>query len=249
MADSERVPTPMNKWGALTAVILVGGLLVAGVWLRSGLIGSERWPVRWLDVEGDLERTSAAQVRAAAVGPASAGFFAADLETLQTAVEALPWVASAAVGRDWPDVLHIRVIEHRPVARWNGHRLMSDRGEVFEVSGNISMQGMVELAGPETRREEVLEHWLAMRRRLASVGLDIERLAVDERGAWTVELDSGKHLALGREHMHERLARFVRVHDQLRAQGRPIVGIDLRYPNGLSVRWADKPIQEIAYRG
>ncbi len=249
MADFEQVPTPMNRWGVLTGVLLVGALLVAGVWLRSGLIGAERWPVRWLDVEGDLERTSAAQVRSAAFGPASAGFFAADLEALQLAVEALPWVASASVGRDWPDALHIRVIEHRPVARWNRHRLMSDRGEVFEVSGNISMQGMVELAGPDARRDEVLEHWVHMRRRLASVGLDIERLAVDERGAWTVELDSGKRLELGREQIHERLQRYVRVHDQLRSQGRPIAGVDLRYPNGLSVRWADKAIQEVAYRG
>jgi len=239
----------MNRWGVLTAVLLIGGVLIAGVWLRTGLIGSERWPVRWLDVEGDLERTSAAQVRSAAFGPASTGFFAADLEAVRAAVEALPWVALAAVGREWPDALHIRVIEHRPVARWNGHRLMSDRGEVFEVSGNVSMQGMVELEGPEARREEVLEHWTHMRRRLALVGLDIERLAVDERGAWTMELDSGKRLSLGREHIHERLQRYVRVHDQLRSQGRPIAGVDLRYPNGLSVRWADLQIQEVAYRG
>jgi cell division protein FtsQ len=239
----------MNRWVVLTGVVIVGCLLVAAVWLRTGLIGSERWPVRWLDVEGDLNRTSAGQIRSAAVESASAGFFAADLEAVRRAVEALPWVASATVGRQWPDALHIRVTEHRPVARWNDHRLMSDRGEVFEVSGTISMQGLALLEGPEARREEVLENWQSMRRKLAVVGQDIERLAVDERGAWTADLDSGKQLALGREHVHERLQRYIGVHEQLRAQGRAISRIDLRYTNGLSVRWASSLSEEVAHRG
>jgi cell division protein FtsQ len=239
----------MNRWALLTGVLIVGGLLVAAVWLRAGLIGSDRWPVRWLDVEGDLNRTSAGQIRSAAVETASAGFFAADLESVRSAVEELPWVASATVGRQWPDALHIRVTEHRPIARWNDHRLLSDRGEVFEVSGSISMQGLALLEGPEPRREEVLDNWRLMRAQLAAVGQDIERLSVDERGAWTADLDSGKQLALGREHIHERLQRYIGVHDQLRAQGRAIARIDLRYTNGLSVRWASQPSLEVAQRG
>ncbi len=239
----------MNRWAVLTGVLIVGGLLVVAVWLRAGLIGGERWPVRWLDVEGDLNRTSAGQIRSAAIESASAGFFAADLESARRAVEALPWVASATVGREWPDALHIRVSEHRPIARWNGQRLMSDRGEVFEVGGSISMQGLALLEGPEARQEEVLENWRLMRRHLAAVGLDIERLTVDERGAWTAELDSGKQLALGREHTLARLQRYIGVHDQLRAHGRVITNVDLRYTNGLSVRWASSPSEEVVHRG
>lgn len=249
MADSEPLPNRMNKTPLVAGVLLLAMVLVAGVWLRAGLIGSERWPVRWLDVEGELNRTSAGQIRSAAVGPASAGFFAADLDAVRAAVEALPWVAAAAVGREWPDALHIRVVEHRPVARWNRERLLSDQGLVFEVSGSSTLQGMASLEGPEARREEVLSNWVSMRRRLASVGQDIARLRVDERGAWTVWLDSGLVLALGREQIHERLQRYVRVHDDLRARGRPIDQVDLRYTNGLSVRWSDQPTPEVAQHG
>jgi cell division protein FtsQ len=233
----------------MAGLLMLGIVLVAATWLRAGLIGAERWPVRWLDVEGELHRTSAGQIRSAAVGPASAGFFASDLDAVRAAIEALPWVAVAAVGRQWPDALHIRVVEHRPVARWNRDRLLSDKGKVFEVSGSSSMQGMASLEGPEGRREEVLENWRGMRRRLAAVGLDIDQLAVDERGAWTVRLDSGQILALGRQDIHDRLGRYILVHDELRARGRPIARVDLRYTNGLSVRWADETLPEVAYRG
>lgn len=249
MADSEPLPNRLNKASLLAGFLTLGVVLVAGIWLRAGVIGAERWPVRWLDVEGELHRTSAGQIRSAAVDPASAGFFATDLDAVRGAVEALPWVAVAAVGRQWPDALHIRVVEHRPVARWNRDRLLSDQGKVFEVSGSGSMQGMAALDGPEARREEVLENWRQMRHRLASVGQDIDQLSVDERGAWTVRLDSGQILALGRENIHRRLQRYIRVHDELRSTGRPIARVDLRYTNGLSVRWADEAAPEVAHRG
>ena len=249
MADSEYVPDRVSRTPVLLSLLILGAALVAGIWLRSGLIGTERWPVSWLDVEGDLQRTSASQIRSAAIGPASAGFFAVDLDEVRNAVEALPWVAGAAVSRQWPDALHVRVVEHRPVARWNDNRLLSDRGEVFEVTGSQSMQGMARLVGPEARREEVLENWRLMRRQLANVGQDIAGLGVDERGAWMVELDSGLSLALGREHMHDRLARYVRVHEKLMAKGRPIAHVDLRYTNGLAVRWAADAAREAVDHG
>ncbi len=249
MADTEHMPGRLIGAPALLAVLVAGALLVTAIWLRTGLIGAEQWPVRWLDVEGSLQRISASQVRSAAIGPASHGVFAVDLDEVRRAVEALPWVAEASVSRQWPDALTVRVVEHRPVARWNDDRLLSDRGEVFEVSGSSSMQGMALLTGPESRRDEVLDQWRRMRRELGSIGQDIARMGVDERGAWTLRLDSGLELALGRDHMDQRLQRYIRVHDELHAQGRPLARIDLRYTNGVAVRWADQPASEEADHG
>lgn len=249
MADTEHMPDRLIGAPALLALLFLAALLVGSIWLRSGLVGAERWPVRWLDVEGTLQRTSASQVRSAAIGPASSGFFAVNLDEVRRAVEALPWVAEAAVGRQWPDALSVRVAEHRPIARWNEDYLLSDRAEVFAVSGSASMQGLARLTGPEARRDEILERWLGMRRELATVGQDIARLDLDERGAWTMRLDSGLELALGRDHMDERLARYIRIHDELQAQGRPLSRVDLRYTNGVAVRWAEQAGAEEADHG
>lgn len=237
MADSGNQPERMIRPAWLATALLAGVAALLALWLRSGLIGSEQWPIRWLDVAGELERTSAGQIRGAVAGPADNGFFAVDLETVRDRVEALPWVARVEVSRHWPDALLIEVEEHRPVARWNDDGLFSDRGEVFSVGGSEGMQGLAQLRGPESRRGEVLEQWQEMRRKLGSVGRDIATLVVDERGAWRLRMDNGVLLVLGREQVGQRLGRFVRVQRALARLERPIEAIDMRYTNGLTVRW------------
>ncbi|MDZ7789691.1 MAG: cell division protein FtsQ/DivIB [Xanthomonadales bacterium] len=239
MADSGNQPEHAISPAWLASAVLAGLALLLALWLRSGVIGSEQWPIRWLDVAGELERTSASQVRGAVADEASQGFFAADLEGVRARVEALPWVARAEVIRQWPDALLIDIEEHRPVARWNDDRLFSNRGEVFSVSGSEGMQGLAKLRGPESRDEEVLERWQAMRRRLGTVGRDVAELALDERGAWTVVLDNDVTLVLGREQVDKRLDRYISAQPALADLARPIRRVDMRYTNGLAVRWAE----------
>jgi len=240
MADSGNEPGSLIRPAWLASAVLLGAAGLLAMWLRSGLIGSEQWPIRWLDVHGDLERTTAGQIRAAVASEAQAGFFAVELEAIRDRVEALPWIARAEVSRQWPDALAIEVVEHRPVARWNEHGLFSDRGEVFRVDGSAGMQGLARLSGPESMRQQVRERWQAMRSRLESVGRDIASLSVDERGAWELVLDNGLRLVLGREQVDQRLERYVGVHAALRDLERPMKAVDMRYTNGLAVRWADE---------
>ncbi|NBB92919.1 MAG: FtsQ-type POTRA domain-containing protein [Gammaproteobacteria bacterium] len=243
MADSANQPERVIRPAWLATAVLAGLGLLLALWLRSGLIGSEQWPIRWLDVEGELDRTSASQIRAAVASPAGQGFFAVDLGEARDRVESLPWIARAEVSRHWPDALRIQVDEHRPVARWNDDRLFSDRGEVFRVNGSEGMQGLARLRGPEIMREQVLDRWLDMRRTLGRVGRDIVSLHVDDRGAWRVTLDDGITLVLGREKVEQRLERYIAVQPALSSRKRSIGTVDLRYTNGLAVRWAE-PAQE-----
>lgn len=244
MADSGNQPERAIRPAWLATAVLAGVGLLLALWLRSGLIGGEQWPIRWLDVAGELKRTSASQVRGAVADEAGRGFFAADLEHLRGRVEALPWVARAEVSREWPDSLRIDITEHRPVARWNDDRLFSDRGEVFSVTGSEGMQGLARLRGPESRGKDVLERWLDVRRRLGSVGRDVVELAVDERGAWRIVLDNRVELVLGREQVDSRLDRFLSAQAALEDLGRPIRLVDMRYTNGLAVRWAEMKAEE-----
>ncbi len=249
MANSEHQPERMMRPTWIATLVLAGVVALCALWLKTGLIGGNQWAIEWLDVEGQLDRTSANQIRAAVATQAAHGFFAVDLHEVRAAVEALPWVADADVARQWPDALHIRVIEHRPVARWNETGLFSHRGEVFRVDGSDGMQGLASLRGPERRRDEVLEHWLSMRRTLGAIGQDIEQLEVDERGAWKVVLGNGVTLVLGREELHQRLDRYVAVHALLNGGDRRPRVIDMRYTNGLAVRWAGEQTGELGNHG
>ncbi len=241
MANIDDQPDRLIGPATLATLVLLGIVVLAALWLRTGLIGGGQWPITWLDVEGELQRTSVSQIRAAAIGPASKGFFSVDLEQVRDAIQALPWVAGVEVSRQWPDALGIRIVEHQPVARWNDGFLLSDRGDLFSVDGSDGMQGLARLRGPDSRRQEVLDAWRTMRAELGAIGLDIQRLELDERGAWMLELGSGVELLLGREQIRERLARFISVHEVLRNQDRRPERVDMRYTNGLAVRWAAQP--------
>lgn len=208
--------------------------LAGSIWWLGGWHDARHWPIRWLEVSGELERLTAAQVRAAVAEQARRGFFAINVEQARAEVEALPWVARAQVSRHWPDALQISVSEQQAVARWRGRALVSRTGELFEVAGTSGMQGLTRLDGPDGRELEVFEHWQQMRARLASQGLEIRHLELDPRGAWRLELGGGLELLLGREDISKRLERFLRVRSGLRGLEQ-IDRIDLRYPNGLAV--------------
>ncbi|MEM7053575.1 MAG: cell division protein FtsQ/DivIB [Pseudomonadota bacterium] len=217
----------------LTGMLGFAAILLA-IWMFGGMNKAAQWPIRWLEVAGELDRTTAEQVRAAVAAEASNGFFAVNTDHARDAVIRLPWVASASIRKRWPDALEIDVIEHRVIARWNQTGLLSTTGEVFDVAGTAGMQGLTHLYGPELRREDVFETWQQLRRQLAAAGLEIRLLELDPRGAWSLELDSGQQLLLGREQVEQRLQRFLAVHRQL-AGMQDVARIDLRYPNGLSV--------------
>ena len=55
----------------------------------------------------------------------------ADLDAIQRAVEALPWVDHARVQRHWPNGLHVQVSEQTAAARWGESGLLNTRGELF----------------------------------------------------------------------------------------------------------------------
>lgn len=243
MADTQPNPNRLVSVTTGATVLAVGLVVLLGAWLRLGIIGQDQWPIEWLEVSGSLQRTSASQVRAAAAPYASSGFFATELDRVRKAVEALPWVASAKVGRIWPDTLTIELTEHQPIARWNQTELLSglsdQGGVVLSIEGNEDIQGMVRLYGPEGYHDEVMRAWLVMRSQLATVGLHVEAVALDERGSWVVRLTDGTELLLGRENRSERLARFISVHEHLRSKPRRAVMVDMRYANGMAVEWAD----------
>lgn len=217
---------------SLAPLLVVG--LAGSIWWLGGWHDARHWPIRWLEVSGDLERLTAAQVRAAVAQQARRGFFAVDVEKARAEVEALPWVEQASVSRHWPDALQISVTEQQAVARWKEHALVSRSGELFEVAGTGGMQGLTRLDGPEGRELEVFQRWQKMRSRLASQGLEMRSIELDPRGAWRIELGSGLALLLGREDVSTRLERFLRVRSDLRGLER-IDSIDLRYPNGLAL--------------
>ena len=215
---------------ALVALPIVG--------LVNGWFASDRWPFRTLEVEAEFTRVNAEQLRSAIAPQLDAGFFAADLDRVRRAVESLPWVERAQVRKRWPDRLEVRVIERKAAAVWGDERLVSTAGELFAVPGELAPQGLPRLAGPEDRALEVLDFFGRAREVLAGSGLPLAGAALSNRGSWSLALDSGARIVIGREAPQERLARFVETLPRIAVGDSAVwVRADLRYANGYALEW------------
>ena len=73
-----------------------------------------------------------------------------DLAQARARLEANPWVAAARVERRWPDTLHIRIVERRPMALWQ-HRgalgVVDRAGRVLTRSGVGRFAGLPLIVG------------------------------------------------------------------------------------------------------
>ncbi|RRN58808.1 cell division protein FtsQ/DivIB [Pseudoxanthomonas sp. SGNA-20] len=219
----------------LLALALVALPVVA---VLNGWVGAERWPLSRLRVTGQFERVQAEQLRAAVAPYARAGYFAVRLEDAQREVERLPWVESAHVSKQWPDVLEVSVVEHRPFAHWGEDRMLSERGHLFPRPADLADARLPHLDGPDARTADVVEVYTQSQSLFAPLGYHVTHVAVDARGSWSLALDNGTEVLVGRDDAQARLQRFARVLPQLLAgQARPLERADLRYTNGFTLAW------------
>lgn len=220
------------------AVALVALPVVAVV---QGWIGAERWPLRTLRINDNLQQVDPDVVREAVLPYARQGFFAVRLDEARAAVARLPWVEQAEVSKRWPDVLEVRVSEHRPYARWGDERLLSQQGRVFPAADIDVPQGLPLLHGPDGRVEDVVELYQEASSLFAPAGYGVRALLLDNRGSWAMVLSNGTEVVIGSHQARIRMARFARLLPQLLQQKQlPLSRADLRYTNGFALTWAEE---------
>lgn len=223
----------------LIGVILVIALTALVVtWLTSGMLGADKWPIKWLDVSGPLQRVSTNQVQAALEPEIAGGFFTVDLDRVREITEDIPWVSSAQARTLWPDTIEVRVLEYMAVAHWGKSELISQQGTAFKVPAADQIQGLPYLTGPDEQLGDVVKFWQQANKRLVEISLEVDDLRLHERGSWELRLTNQTRVMLGREDVLTRLQRLVANWNVLTGDGIRIPqSIDLRYTNGFAVQW------------
>ncbi len=233
--------------GFVMIILLLLLALGVSAWVSLGITTRDRWPIRWLEVQGRFDRVSAEQLRAALAPLTKTSFFTLDLDELQASASRNPWVSGVRVEKRWPDTVVVTIQEFRPIAHWNTDRLVSEHGEIFDVPEAHSLQGLPWLEGPDQKFSEVIERWREYNAELAIHGLEISHLEQDKRGSWEMTLDNGTTIQIGRDAAEMRLARLLDSWPVLiRGQDTPPRSVDLRYTNGIAVHWQQpgEPEQE-----
>jgi cell division protein FtsQ len=237
---------------ALAALALLGLLSTMVIWF----VHRPMFDLRVVEVGPmsgmHLRHAPAALLRHAARRSAQGGFFTVRLDEVRANFEGVPWVRRAAVRRIWPNRLVVEIEEHRPVALWGDEQLLNGFGEVFtaNVVEAEEEQPLPMLSGPEGSAAVVMRQFDELKSLLASSNAHPATLELSERRAWTVGLDDGTQLLLGRDQgvpIEERVRRWAAVYPRMRGRldQKPQV-IDLRYPNGFAVRAAGLSLSENA---
>ncbi len=219
-------------------------LLGAALWW---LVQRPMFTLKVIQIEGaemELRHVSPSTVRSTALPRIKGNFFTANLDMVRVAFEAVPWVRKATVRRAWPDRLVVSLEEHVPLGTWGQEgRLLSVKGDVFVANlAEAEEDGdLPEFFGPEGSEKEVVARFHELQSWFAPANLAPDSVQLSSRYAWTVKLDNGMTVELGREQtsatLQDRVNRLVAVYPQLvaRLQDR-IESVDLRYPNGMALQ-------------
>jgi cell division protein FtsQ len=246
-----RPPTAYVQYArrAAVPVLMLGTalLLVTGLWLW---VQRQAGDTLTLQVEGRLRYVVPGDVQVVAKPHLQAGFFDLDLRAVHAAVLGLPWVERAEVRRRWPNGVVVRIWERQPLARWGETALISNAGDRFTPAPGTLPSGLPALTGPEGTERLLVESLLHFGEVLAPAGLKVAAIDIDARGAWTVTLDIGLVMRLGRDRIEERLRRFADTAvPTLGDRIEQVTYVDLRYGNGFAVRWREQAPQPAVEEG
>ncbi len=213
--------------------------------------------IRAIVVQGDVTHNSAAMLRANVAPRLTGNFFTVDLQKTREAFEAVPWVSHAVVSRQFPDKLRVQLQEHRAEAFWGADsdaQLVDTEGEVFEANaGDVEADDMPHLVGPDGTAPQVLAMYRGLAPWIEKLDLGIEQVVLSGRGGWTLHLDGGATVELGRGSNQEVLARsrrFAQTLTQVTSKygRRPeaLVTADLRHTDGYAVKLRGVATTEVA---
>lgn len=232
----------------LFSIVLLA-MLVSGVWW---VIQRPVFALHVVRVEGeqkrDLRHVNALTIREQALPKITGNFFTTNLDHVRQAFESVPWVRKASVQRVWPDKLIVALEEHEVLGTWGEDgRLVSTAGDVFTANLAEAEEDteLISFSGPEGSQKEVVAQYRQFKDWFSSISLEPEAIEYSSRYAWSVKLNNGLRVELGKAQepngLRRRVEQLIKVYPQLvtRLQDN-IVSVDMRYPNGLALKSGGK---------
>ncbi|WP_026340773.1 cell division protein FtsQ/DivIB [Thioalkalivibrio sp. ALJT] len=223
----------------LLAGMGLAGVLVLGTLAWVQFDADALLPIERIEIGGDPRHADVDAVRELVRGHAR-GFVGVELESLRAVLEGYPWIDSVRLRRQWPDTLVVEIREPVPVAQWGGDHLVDRRGRLFGPVDLEPWAGLPALAGTDGRQVVLMHRYLEVSARLADGGLEVVGLEEGARHDWSIHLSDGVRVLMGRDEDLSRLGQLVRAASAIREyREAPVERIDMRYPHGLAVAWAD----------
>jgi cell division protein FtsQ len=220
-------------------IALVGMIVLSVVFALNQLNMSRYFPIRTVRVYG-VNRVNPQEVQHLLFPLVNHGFFTINVDYIRDRLQQMPWVSDLYVRRVWPDQVEITVVEKKPTARWNGESLLSEAGELFAPKQETCPANLPNFVGPPGQQIIMLRYFKDINRLLSPLHAKISYLEMTPYFTWKLTLDNGIMVQIGHKDILTRLNHFVKVYPKIvGARAADVDYIDLRYPNGMAVRWKD----------
>jgi len=196
-------------------------------------------PITTVKIDGKFQHINRQLLEKTLMPYVTHGFFNVDVGKIKTKLLQLPWVGKVDVSRIWPNTVVVHVEEKKVFARWGSNSLVTENGTVFTPKKIANLPtDLPWLGGPSGQQEKVLRKFKQLDKIFATRGLQLTQLTLSERQSWKARLGNGIELLIGQQDIDERVQRFVSVYQKVfGSRGNRVEYVDLRYPNGLAVRW------------
>jgi cell division protein FtsQ len=226
----------VGLWGWQTGALgQHGGRIADGLARMSAGTGLA---VREVYVSG-RKLTDPADLRAAVGVQRGTPILAFDPAAAKARVEDLPWIARAAVIRELPDVVRVRLSERRPLALWQyrGRTQVIDRQGEPVVGAAASRFGRLPLVVGEGAPEHTPEI-LDILRSQPGLAKRVQAAVRVGNRRWNVRFNNGVDVQLPGNGARAAWARMARLETRHGLLQRDIRAVDLRLPRKLVVRLA-----------
>ncbi|MGH1439234.1 MAG: cell division protein FtsQ/DivIB [Cellvibrionaceae bacterium] len=243
-----QVKKPLVAFSSVVKVVKysIVSLLVLGAAGASAYYGNQAFkqflskPIATVAIEGDFLYMSKEEIAETINEHMQGSFIKESLHDMQRQIEANPWIDNVVLRRQWPDQLHVSIVEQRPIARWGDDGFVNYRGELVRVNNGHMIEGLPVLRGDEKNTLEVMRQYQVLSQAISPYGIHIVELRESRLGIWSLRLDNQWELLAGRTDVVKKVQQLM----QILAENKipkpdEISRIDMRYENGLAIKWKE----------
>ncbi len=215
--------------------------------LYGGWIGSQkvltiiktpgRFPIKTIVIEGNLSHVSAENIQSLVQKELTGNFFTLNTSIAHQQILSMPWVAAVSFRREWPSTVSVHITEQIPIAQWGSNGLMNAEGKIFYPDINSIPANLPVFIGQSEQAKTMIDFYRTVSLLSTLLNLTVTQETLSARASWTLQFNNNMTVTLGRDQALSRFKRFVALYPKLiQADTQPITSIDLRYPNGFSVK-------------
>lgn len=228
-------------WWYARVLMIALLLMFLAMWSWLWVQKPTSFPIKKIHIHGQLIHETPAQIQAITQSRLTGGFFSLNLSDLKQSILALPWIQTVSFRRVWPDALMVHIVEQKAVARFGKAGVLNTDGHIFYPGAKSIPMNLPELIGTDDQSKVLLNFYQNTNMFAKLLDLAVINVSENAENSWKLTLSNHVVVMLGRDDPLDRFKRFVVVYPKIvKLSTHAMVSADLRYPNGIAVRYGDR---------